>query len=333
MTVSNVLRGRTDLVAAKTRERVLTAVHSLDYIPVRTAAQNRHVRTNAIGVVFLALHRLNGIVGYPTFQGMCERGEEVDYDLTVFLRSEPEWVKTGSEARFLDRRCDGFIFLGSSRPALSEVLVQHHIPAVECYSVASKPGIARVIGDNRDGMRQAVAHLAQSGHTRIGHLAGPWGNLEADERQAGFREAMQGTFGPDYPDVVVRGDTWGGPMVFHEGRDRVDAQARPLADAVLAADVTAVVCANDLLALTVWQVAEERGLRVPQDISIIGMDNSVRAAYRGLTTIATPFEAVGRAAVEAVLSIQEGGSADAASRVLPVALVPGESVAAPPSAR
>jgi len=329
MTVSNVLRGRTDLVAAKTRERVLTAVHSLDYVPVRTAAQNRHVRTNAFGVVFLALHRLNGIVGYPTFQGMCERGEETDYDLTVFLRSEPEWVRPGSEARFLDRRCDGFIFVGSSRPALSETLVRHGIPAVECYSVAPKPGMARVIGDNRDGMRQAVAHLAGLGHTRIAHLAGPWHNLEADERQAGFQEAMRETFGPGCPEVIVRGDTWGGPMGFHEGRDVVDMRARPLAEAVLASGVTAVVCANDLLALTVWQCAEERGLRVPEDLSLVGMDNIMRAAYRGLTTVATPFEQIGRAAVDAVLMLQDGGSAGDASRILPVTLVERASVSVP----
>lgn len=328
MTVSNVLRGRTDRVAVKTRERVMEAVHSLNYVPVRTAAQNRHVCTNTLGVIFLEMHRPNDIVGYPTFLGMCEQGEQTDYDLTVFLRPESEWVRAGSEARFLDHRCDGFIFVGSCRPALAEVLVHHRIPAVECYSVLPKPGIARIIGDNRDGVRQAVAHLAQCGHTRIAHLAGPWGSLEADERLAGFRNAMQEVFGQDYPDVVIRGNTWGGPLLFHEGRDRVEERARPLAEAVLAANVTAVVCANDLLAMTVWQVAEEHGLRVPEDLSLTGMDNSTWAAYRGLTTIATPFEGIGRAAVDAVLTIQAGGSAENASRILPVTLVERASVAA-----
>ena len=93
MTVSNVLRGRVDLVTEKTRERVLHAVHALNYIPVRTSAQNRHVKTNAIGVVFLHLHRLDGSVGYPTFLGMCERARQADHDLTIFLRSQPDWVR------------------------------------------------------------------------------------------------------------------------------------------------------------------------------------------------------------------------------------------------
>lgn len=63
MTVSNVLRGRTDLVAEETRSRVLHAVHSLDYAPVRTSAQNRHVRTNTLGVVFLSSHHMDGADG------------------------------------------------------------------------------------------------------------------------------------------------------------------------------------------------------------------------------------------------------------------------------
>ena len=73
MTVSNVLRNRTERMAPETRERVLSAVHALDYVPVRTAAQNRHVTTNALGVVFI--QEMQGAVGYPTFLGMCARAQ------------------------------------------------------------------------------------------------------------------------------------------------------------------------------------------------------------------------------------------------------------------
>ena len=71
MTVSNVLRNRSEKMAEETRQRVLQAIHDLDYTPVRTAAQNRHVTTNAIGVVFL--WDIESVVGYPTFFGMCDR--------------------------------------------------------------------------------------------------------------------------------------------------------------------------------------------------------------------------------------------------------------------
>ena len=333
MTVSNVLRGRVDLVAEKTRERVLRAVHTLNYIPVRTSAQNRHVKTNAIGVVFLHLHRLDGIVGYPTFLGMCERARQVDHDLTIFLRSQPNWVRPGTEAQFLDRRCDGFIFVGSNSPEFSQVLISHGIPIVECYSVAPAHGVARVLGNNADAMRQAVTHLAECGHERIAHLAGPRSNLEAQERLAGFRAAMRGTFGPDCPNYVVQGETWGLPQRLPGGAEEANKaeeaneQARPLTEAILAMNVTAVVCANDWLALALWQSASERGLRVPQDLSITGMDNIPQAAYKGLTSVATPFEQIGCAAVDAFLALQNGGDSAQASRVLPVELVQRSSVA------
>ncbi len=329
MTVSNVLRGRDHLVADETRVRVLEAVHRLDYVPVRMAAQNRHVKTSTLGVVFLHLHRLDGIVGYPTFLGMSERARQVDHDLTVFLRSEPDWVRPGMEAQFLDRRCDGFIFVGYNDPAVSEVLVRHQVPAVECYSVAPLAGVARVLGNNTDGMRQAVRHLAQRGHERIAHLAGPRGNLEAQERLDGFRAGMQETFGADYRDRVVQGDTWGGAWRFHEPWRDAGSETRALAEAVLAMNVTAVVCANDLLALAVWQLAEERGLRVPQDLSLIGMDNILPAACKGLTSIATPFAQIGAGAVDAVLALQCGEDSQTASRILPVALEERNSVSFP----
>ena len=65
-------------------------------------------------------------------------------------------------------------------------------------------------------------------------------------------------------------------------------------------DVTAVLCANDLYALAVWRLAEEKGLRVPEDISIVGMDNLAQGAERGLTSVAPCFEQIGSAAVDAI---------------------------------
>ena len=200
---------------------------------------------------------------------------------------------------------------------------------MECYSVAPAPGVARVLGDNIDAMRQAVTHLAEFGHERIAHLAGPHSNLEAQERMEGFRAAMRATFGPDCWDDVVQGDTWGEPRHLPGGGEETSEQARPLAEAILAMNVTAVVCANDWLALALWQAASERGIRVPQDLSLTGMDNTLPAAYKGLTSVATPFEQIGRAAVDAFLTLQNGGNSAQASRVLPVELIQRSSVAVP----
>ena len=98
MTVSNVLRDREGQMVGETRRRVLEAIHELGYVPVRSSMQNRHVRTNCLGLVFI--QSMQGAVGYPTFLGMCERARQVDYDLTMLLRSEPDWVKPGRPHNF-----------------------------------------------------------------------------------------------------------------------------------------------------------------------------------------------------------------------------------------
>ena len=326
MTVSNVIRDRAGQMGEETRRRVLKAIHELDYVPVRTAAQNRHVVTNAIGVVFL--QEMQGAVGYPTFLGMCSRARQTDQDLTIFLRSEPDWVKPGTEAQFLDRRCDGFIFVGANRPEISEALVRHRVPVVECYSVSPPAGVVRVLGDNADVMHKAVQHLAALGHRRIAHIAGPQDDLEARERHQGFLDAMQEAGLPAGADCIVQADTWGDLWGFGAGHD--GAQTRPVVEAALKLDVTAVVCANDLFALALWRLAEEQGLCIPQDLSIVGVDNIVEGMRRGLTSVALPFEQIGRTAVDAILTLVEGGKAAEIGAVLPVELIPRLSSGRPP---
>ena len=183
-------------MVGETRRRVLEAIHELGYVPVRSSMQNRHVRTNCLGLVFI--QSTQGAVGYPTFLGMCERAMQVDYDSTMLLRSEPDWVKPGVASQFLDRRCDGFIFIGDGRREITEALVRNAIPVVECCSVTPSPGVATVLGDNFSAMHQAVSLLVSLGHERIAHLAGSAHSGEANERLSGFRARMLEIFGTEY---------------------------------------------------------------------------------------------------------------------------------------
>jgi DNA-binding LacI/PurR family transcriptional regulator len=90
-----------------------------------------------------------------------------------------------------------------------------------------------------------------------------------------------------------------------------------------------VVCANDGLALDLWCLANEGGLRVPQDLSVTGMDNTSEGGHHGLTSVDGCFEDVGRAGVKALMAMLGGGSAEEASRVVPVQIVERSSVARP----
>jgi LacI family repressor for deo operon, udp, cdd, tsx, nupC, and nupG len=321
MTVSNVLRRRVGSVSEETRLRVLEALQELDYIPVRSAAQNRHIETNALGVIFL--QDMQGFVGERTFWGMSERAKEQDHDLLIVLRSKPEWMRRDVAAQLLDRRCDGYIIIGSYQPALSAMLVAHRVPVVECYSVNPPPGVARVAGDDRGAVRQAVELLWGLGHRRIAHLGGPMGDGEADLRADTFGAVVREKGNAENAVHLTRDQGWG----------NADPQARPspeircFLDKVLAAGMTAIVCASDALALELWQAAAEKGLHVPQDLSITGIDNIQQGRIKGLTSVDTAFEQVGRAAVTALISLVKGMVPEKAGAVAPARLIQRHSAA------
>ena len=297
MTVSNVLRQRTDRISQPTLERVMRALNELQYIPVRSTVQNRHSSTNVLGVVFN--HAMWAYVGQETFRGMSERAKELDYDLLMILRAQPDWLNEGTEAQFLDRRCDGYIFVGQPRPELSTILVDHGIPVVEAYSECGTQGVSRCTPDNAEAMRMSVDHLWSLGHRRIAHVAGPYDNGEADTRLSGYLERMA-HYGVQNPEKwVVRGCGWD-----YKGRDLHElGLPDDMTDALLSFGVTGVVAANDGLAFGVINVLRDRGLRVPEDMSVVGMDDAPDATFFGLSTIRVPFSRVGRCTIDSIVAL------------------------------
>jgi DNA-binding LacI/PurR family transcriptional regulator len=318
MTVSNVLRKRDKQMGEATRLRVLDAIRKLNYIPVRISAQNRHVSTNSIGLVFLQV--MLGPVGYPTFRGMCERAQQHDYDLTILLRSHPDDEELAVERQFLDRRCDGYIFIGQNNPQISQVLVDNNIPVVECYSVNPVKGVVPVIGDSYMAMELAVKYLVQLGHTKIAHLGGT-DFPETDQRCEGYQIGMKKAFGSVNKHWIVRAKGWGDRYGLYESLEWGPEQRGdiliPASEEILKLGVTAVVCASDPIAL---------GLR---RVSIIGVDNMPEAELYHLTTIGQPFETIGRMAVDAILQQLKGIENPQTGYVLPVKLIVRASTASP----
>jgi DNA-binding LacI/PurR family transcriptional regulator len=155
-------------------------------------------------------------------------------------------------------------------------------------------GIPSVVIDMVAGMREAVAHLHALGHRRCVYLGGPRGSWSNRQRRTAFRDAARrlgmtaSVLGPFQPH-------------FDAGLHA--------ADSVLAADATAVIAYNDLMALGVLARLAARGVAVPEEISVIGFDDVPMAAMTlpPLTTVAMPTEAAGRAAVDLLLAIVSHG--------------------------
>ncbi len=327
MTVSRVLHGRKNKVNEDTYSRVVAAMQELDYVPVRSSVQNRHVETKAIGLVpyhlMVSRYKLDSV----TYEGVCQTASAEGYDLLVMLRNEAEWLANRHEMRFLDRRSDGFIFISPCRgdwETAFDALVKHGIPTVVCYRRDVKSGIAWVDADNEGIVRTAIDRLRRAGHSKIAYVCGPDGpdpdmqllphltpnrvSFDDGERRKCFADIM----GPNA--LVIRGcsNQWEfDPAVVPTLRER---------------GITGVFCVNDIIAQHVWHGAEAIGLDVPGDLSIIGVDNTPAGEAQGLTTIDFGYDEIGRQAVAAWVELKDGAPASECCKIVGSKLIERMSV-------
>lgn len=310
MTVSRIVRGQHDVVSPEKRELVLAAMRELDYVPVRTALQNRHSPTRIIGLVVDDVFSYKGLVAPNTLDGLRESAFGADYDV-LLLRSRPVASLDEQKFQLLDRRCDGFIFISPrERREVFEKLVQHGFPTVSCYSEDVPEGIAWVVPDNMGVIQQAIQTLKVQGHQSIVYIAGPSGQSSACHRLDAYIQTMK-SFGQE-------------PLWMEMASPQ---EAENAATFVLEQRATGVICHNDYWALALWKRFDEIGCRVPQDVSLIGVDNIPDAEVRGLTTFVNPYQQIGQTAVESLLHMFNGERAQDHCHTLPMPMVSRVSVA------
>jgi LacI family transcriptional regulator len=180
--------------------------------------------------------------------------------------------------------------------------------------------VSAVLLDSAGGMRQAIKHLVALGHNRIGFLGGPDGSWSNRERRRGLRLETRGKS----LDIVELG-----PFAPHFEA------GQHAADLAVAAEVTAVVAFNDLLALGVLSRLADRGIGVPDEISVVGFDDIPMAgmATPHLTTVALPLEQSGRVAIELLLEQLAHPGSGTHEQGLPAQLIVRASTAPPRGGR
>lgn len=315
MTVSRVLRGQG---GSQFQAQVLAAVRALDYVPVRSAIQNRHVKTNVIGALLDAEFVLESELGRQTFDGLRRAAFEANYDL-LLLHPQQHLPLERRKIPFLDRRCDGFIFVVPAENAeILDLLVKHDFPAVTCYSTDVPGGVAYVVPENVLAVEQAMQLLREQGHRRIAFWSARQQHSDARERLETYTREMQLR---NLESIVFD--------VTFDAHENQEIAAQSVLDAVIERNVSAVLCHNDERALALWDAASQRGLRVPHDLSLVGIDDMPEAAMRGLTTFVNPFFDIGRDATQSLLAMLGGTAANEASKRLAMPLVERDSVASP----
>ncbi len=244
-----------------------------------------------------------------------------------------EWMTNRQELRFLDRRTDGFVFISPGATewrTVLEQLTQHQVPIVVCYRRDVPEGIAWVDPDNEDIIKQALDCLIAHGHTKIAYLGAPTNisgerdvlanlsgsrfNYDDHERQVFFQERLKQLGLPAFSEAIFSVAGPGCHLTGQEARAIVDSGA------------TGVVCFSGDLGIQLLGYAQEMGLRVPGDLSIVNVDWSHESARHGLTHVTFSYEAVGELAMDAWVGLTEGQAAADCCKIVPVRLVERKSV-------
>lgn len=288
-TVSRVLNG-SGPVGQETRERVLAAARSLGYVPNMLA---RGLVNRATGTVGLIIPDITNPFFPAVTRGVEDAASQAGY--TVFLcNTDNDPAREEVDVLKLRERCvDGIIFVGSqSRRERLARLVQDGIPVVVTDRAVPDLDADSVLVDNKLGAQNAVSHLIDLGHTRIAHAAGHRETPTGQGRYQGYCEALAGAGLPVDEHLVF----WGEFTVesgIQAGQVLLGRSPRP----------TAIFAANDLLALGVIRAAQEAGLAVPEDLSVVGFDDIPMAALVSppLTTVRQPAYEMGRLAMSMVL--------------------------------
>lgn len=317
-TVSMVLRGIEGRTTQETRDRVRDVAQRLSYTPVKPpTSQNRPLETGIVTLVPEHMEMEKHDLHMLTYRGVVSVARQYGYDVLTSVGHESQRFTEQEKARYLDRRTDGFIFAVSYQGAWEralQLLPEYKVPTVACFRPEAPTGVAAVGVDNVCAVRIAVEHLIERGHRRIAYLCGPPDNFDEKVRRAAWIRVMQ-EHGLNVSDQLIVP----GSGSRHHLNTKAIASVGHLG-------VTAVVCYNDAEALLLWETLESQGLKVPDDISLIGIDDNPIAAPRNLTTIAHSFMEIGRLAMEAWIELKNGGEACDCYKLAPVKLISRASI-------
>ncbi|AXU15117.1 LacI family DNA-binding transcriptional regulator [Streptomyces clavuligerus] len=306
-TVSRVLNGKPG-VAATTRQSVLAALDVLGYErPVR-------LRQRSAGLVGLITPELDNPIFPALTQVIQQALTRQDYTPILATQTPGGATEDQLTEMLVDRGVSGIIFVSGLHADTSadmrryEQLRAQGMPFVLVDGYSPKVRAPFISPDDRAAMRLAVTHLVALGHTRIGLALGPRRFVPVIRKIEGFVQVVREQLGLA-PEVIET------ELIQHSLYSLEGGQAA--ASALLDRGCTAVVCASDMMALGAIRAARQRGFEVPDDISVVGFDDSPLIAFTDppLTTVRKPVPAMGQAAVRTLLEeVRSASAAPGAAR-------------------
>jgi LacI family transcriptional regulator len=290
-TVSKVINGRYG-VSGATLARVQAVIDELGYESSLVAQSLRSRRTNVIGILVSDLEPFST----ELLKGAADALHGTGYELVVYSAGGLARDRIGWERRYLSRVCgtltDGAILV---TPRVVDVPTTAPVVAVDPHAGTS--ALPTIDADNLRGATLATEYLIGLGHRRIGFIAGR-SDLESSRlREQGYRDALA-TAGIEFDPGLVR-----------NGEYRTESSVEPARELLgLSPAPTAIFAANDLSAIGTIEAADSLGLRVPEDVSVVGFDNIPESALNQppLTTVSQPIQRMGFEAVRMLIGLIEG---------------------------
>jgi LacI family transcriptional regulator len=295
-TVSRVINERPD-VSPETRKKVQQVITDLSYQPNALARSLISQRSYTLGVVTAGLKHIGPS---RTLSGITWAAEEAGY--SILLKELPSYDLediTPIFHAFLSRHVDGIIWavpeVGENRNWVYNPPADIEVPLVY-LTMEPRNKLTVVSIDNYAGGRMAMAHLLEQGNRKIGHVSGPLDWWEARQRMAAWRDSLKeaGLAVSDRQQVEGTWSSASGALAIEELFGQYP-------------DMDSIFVANDQMALGVMQFFAEQGIRIPEDIAIVGFDNIAESAFYSpaLTTVQQDQHNIGKVAVKEVIKIIE----------------------------
>jgi LacI family transcriptional regulator len=305
-TVSRVINDKVD-VSIDTREHVLSVIGELGYTSSLAARSMRSHKNNLLGLVVPD-------IGFPysieIMKGINRAIVESTFDLLLYTTGDIQKSNTASHEQHYvsllsNSITDGVIIVAS---AAESFITNSPIIAVDPHHI--EPDYPSVQGTNYQGARTAMNYLIELGHKRIGFISGRQEIGSARRREKGYRDSLEKAGLPVDESIIVPGDfttKTGHRQALH----LLNMEHPP----------TAIFAANDQSALGVYQAAEELGLRIPEDLSLIGFDNIFEASFLGLTTIDQNLAEMGYIATQMLIKLVNEEPVDLKTYKMPTNLI------------
>ena len=300
-----------EVVSEKTREKIYAAAKKLNYAP--NAIARAMVRQKTENIAFIIHEKQYPAISNPFYSPLLEvamqEGTKRNYSLFVTTSRD---MRLPNGDICIKKQMDGVIFAGETDMQLIEEFQRQDIPIVLVNSRPNREELPWVSVNHYDGAVQATTHLCEKGHRRIGMLAGRFSLQVSEARERGFRDTLakygivpDERFIKDVESTLTAGEEM--MSLFLQEKDHP----------------TAFFCTNDTIAAGAMKAVIRKGLRIPDDIAIVGFDDSYisRVVSPELTTVRIDVDLMGRLAAQCLFDLLDGREAENNHIEIPTELI------------